>query len=201
MPPRVELLLFDLGGVLIDFSGPRELGRFLRTPATPEDILNRWTSCPHTDAFESGRLTAREWAERFVRDWDLTIEPDAFLREFRTFSRCVLPGARELLASLRPRYRLAALSNSNEIHWDRNTHELRIIELFEFAIASHEVGLCKPHRAIYDLAVARSGIPAEAIAFFDDRQENVDAAQSVGMRAFRTVGVEALRQCVTNSVF
>ena len=33
----LELLLFDLGGVLIDFSGPRELGQFLRAPSTRSD--------------------------------------------------------------------------------------------------------------------------------------------------------------------
>ena len=105
--------------------------------------MQRWVQCPHTDEFECGKLTPGAWAEGFIKDWDVDLTPEAFLLTFTTWSRRVLPGAKELLEELRTRYRLAALSNSNELHWERNTHELRIIELFEFAISSHQVGLCK----------------------------------------------------------
>ncbi len=48
----------------------------------------------------------------------------------------LLPGARELLDTLRPRYRLAALSNSNAVHWDRNTMDLGVTGLFDAAFES-----------------------------------------------------------------
>ncbi len=190
---NVELLLFDLGGVLVDFSGPREIGQYLRTPSTPAEILARWVNCPHTDAFERGALSSKEWAARFVDDWGVTLEPEEFLKAFRTMTRRVLPGARELLDSLRPRFRLAALSNSNELHWDRNTKELKVLELFEFAISSHEVGLCKPDPAIYKVAIDRAGVAPEAIMFFDDLPANVEAACAVGIRGRHAKGVEGVR--------
>ena len=40
---KPELLLFDFGGVLVEFAGPKELGRHLRWSSTPEVILQRWT--------------------------------------------------------------------------------------------------------------------------------------------------------------
>jgi glucose-1-phosphatase len=196
MNPSIKLLLFDLGGVLIDFSGPRELGQYLRTPASPEAVLNRWVACPHTDAFEMGRLSPTVWAERFVRDWDVALEPGDFLRKFTTWSRCMLPGAKELLAELRPRYRLGALSNSNELHWDRNTNELRAIELFEFAISSHQVGLSKPNPEIFKVALDRAHLPADSVMFFDDLQANVAAATSIGIHARQVRGVDAVRACL-----
>lgn len=189
----IKLLLFDLGGVLVDFSGPREIGQYLRTASTPAEILARWVNCPHTDAFERGALSSKEWAARFVNDWGVTLEPEEFLKAFRTMTRRVLPGARELLDSLRPRFRLAALSNSNELHWDRNTNELKVLELFEFAISSHEVGLCKPDPAIYKVAIDRAGVAPDAIMFFDDLPANVEAACAVGMRGRQARGVEGVR--------
>jgi len=127
------------------------------------------------------------------QDWDVDLTPGEFLARFTTWSRRVLPGARELLEELRGRYRLAALSNSNELHWERNTNELRIIELFEFAISSHQVGLCKPDPAIYRMAVERANVTSpDAIAFFDDLAANVEAARSVGLRAYHVRGVEEL---------
>ena len=190
---NVQLLLFDLGGVLVDFSGPREIGQYLRTALTPAEILARWVNCPHTDAFERGALSSKEWAARFVNDWGVTLEPEEFLKAFRTMTRRVLPGARELLDSLRPRFRLAALSNSNELHWDRNTNELKVLELFEFAISSHEVGLCKPDPAIYKVAIDRAGVAPDAIMFFDDLPANVEAACAVGIRGRQAKGVEGVR--------
>lgn len=151
--------------------------------------------CPHTDEFERGQLTPAIWAERFVKDWEVDLPPGEFLKKFTTWSRRVLPGARELLEQLRPRYRLAALSNSNELHWERNTNELRIIELFEFAISSHQVGLCKPNPAIFELALARAHVsPPDAIVFFDDMEANVAAAESAGFRARQVRGVGELRE-------
>jgi HAD superfamily hydrolase (TIGR01509 family) len=158
-------------------------------------ILKRWVECPHTDEFERGRLTAAAWAERFITDWDVDLTPDEFLAKFTTWSRRVLPGAKELLEELRTRYRLGALSNSNELHWERNTHELRIIELFEFAISSHQVGLCKPHPDIYKVAIDRAKVSSpEAMVFFDDLATNVEAAKSAGMRAYQVRGVDQLRE-------
>ena len=196
MAPPITLMLFDLGGVLVDFSGPRELGQFLRTPSTPAEILKRWVSCPHTDAFERGLLSPQDWAERFVRDWDSTLEPDEFLKAFRMMSRCVLPGARELLDELRPRFRLAVLSNSNELHWERNANELKVLDLFEFAISSHQVGLCKPDPEIYKIALERAQLEPDAVMFFDDLAANVDAAASLGIRARQVHGVDGIREAL-----
>jgi putative hydrolase of the HAD superfamily len=196
MTARVKLLLFDLGGVLIDWAGPRELGQYLRTPSTQSEILQRWVECPHTDQFERGVLSPAEWAERFVDDWGVTLEPAEFLTVFRTWSRCVLPGARELLDSLRPRFRLAALSNSNTLHWDRNRNDLKVLELFEFAISSHEVGACKPDPAIFTVALERAVLPAEDVMFFDDLAANVEAACSLGIRGRQAKGVDGVRRCL-----
>jgi HAD superfamily hydrolase (TIGR01509 family) len=191
---KPELLLFDLGGVLVEFAGTKELGQHLRWPSTPDVILKRWVECPHTDEFERGQLSPAQWAERFTKDWEVNLTPDALLAKFTTWSRRVLPGARELLGELRARYRLAALSNSNELHWERNTNELKIIELFEFAISSHQVGLCKPHPDIYKVAIDRANVSSpEAIVFFDDLAANVEAAKSAGMRAHQVRGVDELR--------
>ena len=189
------MLLFDLGGVLVDFTGVRDIAALLSKPASRADIVERWSHCPVSYAFGVGEIGPAEFAQRFVRDWGITLEPEQFLREFRSWSRGFLSGARELLDTLRPRFRLGAVSNSNEVHWARNA-ELGVTQQFEFAVSSHQVGACKPDAAVYEAALQRAGIAPEAVAYFDDLQENVDAATELGMRAFRTEGVEAVRNCV-----
>ncbi len=194
MAIRTEVLLFDLGGVLVDYTGVRDVAGLLSVDASESEIRARWASCPHTEALVLGRLSPRDFAERFVRDWGIHMPPERFLLEFRSWSRSLLPGAAELLSSLRPRFRLAALSNSNELHWDRNTNDLGITGLFEMAISSHQVGLAKPDPEIFRIALDRLRVPAEAVMFFDDVDANVATALALGFRAFQVEGVEAVRE-------
>jgi len=193
MPTMVELLLFDLGGVLVEFSGVRDVAPLLRVEATESEIFEHWGSCPHTKAYCLGQLSREDFAERFIRDWGVDLPPERFLQEFRSWSKRLLPGAEELLAALRPRFRLAALSNSNELHWERNANDLGVNDLFEVAISSHEVGLGKPDPEIYRVALDRLRVSPDAVMFFDDVQANVVAASQLGMRAFQVNGVEGIR--------
>jgi HAD superfamily hydrolase (TIGR01509 family) len=186
---KTEVLLFDLGGVLVEFSGVRDIAPLLRVAASEPEIRARWSTCPHTEAFGLGALSREEFGERFVRDWGINLSPDRFLSEFRSWSRCLLPGATELLASLRPHFRLAALSNSNELHWDRNTHDLGITALFDVAISSHQVALSKPDPSFYRTALERLAVPPDAVMFFDDVADNV-----AGASTFQVDGVEGLRE-------
>ncbi len=192
----VQVLLFDLGGVLVDYTGVRDIAPLLRVSATENEIRRHFASCPHVGAYCTGRLDRMQFGEHMVRDWGLTVSAEQFLQEFRTWSRGLLPGAAELLSSLRPRFRLAALSNSNELHWERHTNDIGVTALFEVAISSHQVGAAKPDPAIYQEALARLGVPPEAIMFFDDSYANVVAASGLGMRAFQVEGIDALRHCL-----
>jgi putative hydrolase of the HAD superfamily len=91
---------------------------------------------------------------------------------------------------------LAALSNTNSLHWSRMREELSILEHFERAFASHELGLRKPSLEIYVHVLREMGMTPAETTFFDDTEANVEAARRVGMRAYRVEGVEALRACL-----
>jgi hypothetical protein len=92
-PTMVEVLLFDLGGVFVEFSGVQDVAPLLRVEATESEIRERWSRCPHTDAFCRGRLSREDFAEQFVRDWGVDLRPERFLQEFRSWSKTLLPGA------------------------------------------------------------------------------------------------------------
>ena len=133
-----------------------------------------------SEQFGLGKLSPEDFGNRFVKDWNLELPAEDFLREFQSWSKRLLPGAFELLTLLRPRFRLAALSNSNALHWERNTNDLGLTGLFEVAISSHQVGLYKPDPQIYLTALDRlaaghleAGYRAirEVVALFGNRDE------------------------------
>jgi HAD superfamily hydrolase (TIGR01509 family) len=66
--------------------------------------------------------------------------------------------------------------------------------MFEDWVASCDVGMRKPEPEIYQLVLERAGAkPSEAI-FVDDREEMVEGAQAVGMRALHFRGLETFVQ-------
>lgn len=189
----IDILLFDLGGVLVEFSGVRDLAVLLQGRLSESEIREQWSRYSPSEQFGLGKLSREDFGNRFVKDWNLELPPEDFLREFRSWSKRLFPGAVELLTLLRPRFRLAALSNSNELHWDRNTNDLGVTGLFEVAISSHQVGLCKPDPEIYLTALNRLRASPDSVMFFDDVPANVAAASALGIRAFQVEGVEGVR--------
>ena len=194
---HIAVVLFDLGGVLVEVSAFDSLQSLLTAPLDKAEIRKRLVASPLLRQFEVGALEPTDFANQFVDEWDLRVSPEDFLVEFRGWSRALLPGARELLASLRPRYRLAALSNSNQVHWERNTEVLGVTALFDAAFSSHQLGCHKPEPAIYREALRRLGVSADRVAFFDDFLPNVEGARDQGIAAFHVRGVEEL----THSLF
>ena len=192
-----ELLIFDLGGVLLEYSGIRDIHGVLSEQLTLERTRQLMQATSEIwSSFETGMLTPEEFGERFEAHWPLGVPRGVFLREFESWSRALYPGAAELLEELRAAYRLAALSNTNALHWRRNREVLGIPQLFERAFASHEVGLRKPAPEVYEHVLAEMGVRAADATFFDDVETNVEAARRLGMRAYRVEGVEALRACL-----
>lgn len=196
---KVKLLLFDLGGVIVDFTGLREVSALLAEPLSEEQVRSRWLESPSIRDFEVGELSPDEFARRFVVEWELRISPEEFLIRFEGWNRGLLPGAAELLAELGRAYRLAALSNSNELHWRRNRDVLGIQRLFEQALSSHELGLVKPDAGIYEAALARLGVAPSEVVFLDDNAPNVEGAAAVGIPAYLARGVEGIRAALTEA--
>ncbi len=90
----------------------------------------------------------------------------------------------EYARSLRPRYTTGIISNAwPEARASIGDHVND--SMFDDLIFSAEVGLVKPDRRIYELALDRLHVqPVEAI-FVDDISRNVEAAQAIGMTGIR----------------
>ena len=194
-PPHsrsIDVVLFDLGGVLIELGGAEELGRLVGEPSEDE-LWRRWLSCPWVRRFERGRCEAEEFSVGMIESWGIDLSPDAFLEAFTAWPKGLYPGAEELVAGLGRHVRTACLSNTNRLHteleWSSGSS---VSSLFDACFFSHEIGLVKPDREAFDHAVAGLASPAESILFLDDNQINVDAARAAGLRAERAKGpVEA----------
>ena len=195
---RPTAVIFDLGGVLIDwdprylyrqlFDDPDEMESFLVEVTTAEWNAHQDAGRPWAEAVEllvAEHPQRRELIQAFHRRW-----PEMLAGE--------IPGTVDVLADLRAAgVRLIALSNWSAETFPFARERFDFLGWFEEVVISGDVGVNKPDRRIFDHLVERFGIePAEAV-FIDDSSVNVDAAKALGFRAFRFTDAEALRRELT----
>ena len=76
MADDFDVLLFDLGGVLIDFAGFRELGHLLPAGVDRAEVRRRWIRSPMVQRFERAETSPREFACGVIRE-DLIVRVGA----------------------------------------------------------------------------------------------------------------------------
>lgn len=194
----VEIVLFDLGGVLLEVGGVAPM-RELSGIATDEELWARWLGCRWVQQLEAGRCTPDEFAAGVVSDWELAVTPPAFLATFGAWVNSPFPGAPELVAETGHAARIGCLSNTNAFQWDAHFGALPLIDAFEFRFLSFELGLVKPDPAIF--AAVAAGLPAapEQVLFLDDNAVNVAAAVDSGFAARHVRGVDEARRALVET--
>ncbi len=183
------LLLFDLGGVLLEIATFDRLNALLGACEPHAALKRRWLESPAVRRFESGETPPAEFAAAFIAEWRIGLSPEAFLAEFHAWSIGFYPQARETLRELRQTHRVACFSNSNVLHWEKFGG---FSDDFDVAIASHRLGALKPDDAAFVRALRLLGTEPSAVYFFDDSLPNIHAARRLGMRAFHVEGIGPL---------
>ncbi|MGI9352735.1 MAG: HAD family hydrolase [Rhizobiaceae bacterium] len=184
----VKTILFDLGGVLIDFQGLSDIGNYIPETLNADQIRAKWVSSPSLVAFEHGQITMAEFTPRFVEEWNLSLPPEEFGDLFSGWIKGPLPGMETLLKDLRPHFTLACLSNTNAEHWDGMISRCGLGELLDAQFASHLIGKMKPQKECFEYVCDAMALNPEQILFFDDGMENVDGAREAGLHAFQAKG-------------
>ena len=77
-----------------------------------EALWARWLSCRWVRRFEAGRCTPEEFAAGMVADWELELEPAAFLEEFGGWPEPPFEGALELVDAVQATVPAAASSRT-----------------------------------------------------------------------------------------
>jgi len=194
--PAVSAVVFDLGGVLIDWD-PRYLYRSLF--GGDEAAMERFLATVCTPEWNRGQDAGRPWSEAIASLVAEHPEHADLIRAFwdrwpETLGDAIDPTV-DVLAELRAAgIPLYALSN-----WSAETFPIArprypFLDWFDGIVISGEVGAAKPDPRIYQALVERHGLDPASLAFVDDVPANVAAAESLGMRGLTFTSAAALRQ-------
>jgi putative hydrolase of the HAD superfamily len=196
----IEVILFDLGNVILPFNHyqiAEKLSQFVqrRKFQDPQKIFSYLFDSEKglINRFDVGKVSSPEFFQSIKENLNLSISFDEFLPlwndifiEDQEVSRIIL--------SLKERWRLGLLSNTDPLHFDFILSKFPIIRTFEKWILSYEVGFKKPAVEIFQKAIEWASVEPRKILFIDDMKGHVEAAISLGMQGIHFVSAQWLRE-------
>jgi HAD superfamily hydrolase (TIGR01509 family) len=180
----IRCVVSDLGKVILFFDNHiffRKMAEYC--PYSPQDIAERVHG--HMDLirfFDTGKIGPADFYREVIRNLNATVEEDIFFHIYcDVFS--INPPVLDLLISIKPRYKLILLSNTDVKRFGFIKKKFPEILIFDDYILSYEVGYMKPHPGIYRETLKKGQIQAAECVFLDDLPVNILGARKAGMKA------------------
>lgn len=177
------LLLFDLGGVVVDWSGIVELAAL--SGQSVDAAAAQFASSPIATGYERGEVDDNTFTAHMIESFNLPYSPAQFKLQWRMWVGEPFDDVIPTIKALGTRFTTACLSNTNAMHWDHLAGYVDVDTLFHHSFASHQIGAIKPEPRAFDIVCERTGFAAKDIVFFDDSQINIDAARAYGITAHK----------------
>lgn len=191
MKDKIENIVFDFGGVLIDLDFNRLLKAFKRIGFNDiESQLQTYERGGIFQKYELGEMTADEF-RMAIRDKSNVTLTDSDIDDLWNLMLVKIPAEKlDFILSLRNNYNVYLLSNTNSIHWDYacknsfNYKGLGIKDFFIRTFLSYEMHLAKPDKAIYERMLCEAELIPENTLFIDDSEINCTVAKQLGIQVY-----------------
>jgi 2-haloacid dehalogenase len=184
MMTKRSIVIFDLGGVLIDWD-PRHLYR--RLFQDDEAEMERFLTEVCNPDWNKRQDAGRPFAEAEAALIEQFPEHEALIRAWRKGFQEMIPGALEevvtILTELKERgVPLYALSNWSAETFAEMPARFPFLAWFHDIVVSGHERVIKPDPQIYRILLERTGIAPKSAVFIDDSPPNAAAAEALGMR-------------------
>ena len=196
----IEVIFFDLGNVILPFNNyqiAEKLFRFSqkREFQDPEKIFSYLFDLEKgvINDFDMGRVSPSEFFQSIKKSLGLSIAFEKFIPIW-TDIFIENQEVSEIILSLKGKWRLGLLSNTDPLHFQYIVSTFPIVSTLEKWILSYEVGFKKPDARIFQRAMEWASVEPEKILFIDDTKGHVEAAISLGMQGIHFISATKLRE-------
>lgn len=190
----IKNLIFDFGGVLTTINTNQAIERFKALGLKDaENYLNSYKQTGIFYQLENGDICAEAFIAELSKLCNRHISYDEALNAWMGFIVNVQNDLLEYLQTLRGRYRLGVLSNTNPFlqGWARSSNFTKVgkslDDYFDELYLSYLMKCSKPGKDIY-LKMLKDGkmLPEETL-FVDDGAKNVEAAEALGIKTLKAI--------------
>jgi putative hydrolase of the HAD superfamily len=182
----IRNVVFDVGGVLLEWNPPRVIARLFPDLATQAVIRARMFEHADWHEFDRGTLSESAAADHFAKASGLTADDTRALIRATRESLSPIAGTIQIVEELAAAgVHLYLLSNMPVSTFEYLVQHHKFFGLFKHLVISGAILLVKPEPAIYKHLVEQTGIvPGESV-FIDDLLKNVVAARECGFHAIQ----------------
>jgi FMN phosphatase YigB (HAD superfamily) len=199
-PSPIEVILFDLGNVILPFSHyqiAEKLSRFSQKKEfqDPQRIFSYLFDFKKgvINHFDVGKVSPSEFFRSVKEHLDLSLSFEEFLPiwndifvEDQEVSKIIL--------SLKGGWKLGLLSNTDPLHFNYILAKFPVLQIFEKWILSYEVGYKKPAVEIFQKAIEWASVEPAKILLIDDMKKHIEVAISLGMQGIHFTSAQQLKE-------
>ena len=184
----IKVLLFDLGGVVIDIDPMKSISKLKKISskeATEFKELDYRYETFNSDlsklffAYEKGEISDQSFRNGLRRAGNIDLDDEKIDEIWNLVIVKINSDILELILQLKSKYSIMILSNTNSIHRNYfnklcvDLHQKTFENLFDDVFYSFKLKCRKPDIEIYEKVVEKSKYLPSEIIFFDDMIENL----------------------------
>ena len=189
---EIQVIIFDLGNVVIEIDFSRVISEWQKFSGKNKiDVSKNSILGSVNEKYERGELSTSQFIESLKKELNLDITDEQLLEGWNKIFVGEILGIRDVIDRVVSKYPLYIFSNTSISHaevWSIEYSEL--LKHFQKIFTSFELGMRKPEKESFLEVSTKIGVIPEKILFFDDTEENIIAANELGMKAVKVNGIQ-----------
>jgi 2-haloacid dehalogenase len=192
---RITAVVFDIGGVLIDWNREHLYRKLIADPDRRQEFLSTICTMEWNHEMDEGRSVPEAVASLAVAHPDHAALVDAWWSRWPEMLGGEIPGTRSVAETLaRSGWSLYAITNWSADTWPYGVQQYPFLEgLFEGIVVSGHEQVAKPDPRLFEILNERYGLDPKTTIFIDDSPVNIETADDIGYITHRFTTADRLR--------
>lgn len=183
----IKFVIFDVGGILFQKGPPRLAVKLAR------DILGNLSNKGEVEyekkrlSMQTGRVNTRDFFLYLIKKYSLKKTIDQIENGWLSvYKKYAFPckSIVDLIRILKNKYKVVGFSNTIDLHGEYNK-KVGNYDILDKVFLSYEMGFRKPDREAYEFVLNSLRAKPEECLFIDDREENIVAAEGLGIKSIK----------------
>lgn len=188
----IKAVIFDLNGIFIQ--SPNLSDRFQEKFGVPlekflpalKDVMSKIRKPKAGDAFI--------YWEPYLKNWGVGLTKEEFF-DFWFSAEKEIPELVELAKQIKHRgLKLFILSNNFAERADYYKKNFNFLKIFDKVYYSWQTGFVKPDPDAFKNLLSENNLKPEECVYFDNSKENIEAANSLGIKVILFEGLDSIRK-------
>lgn len=189
----IKNIIFDVGDVLLEYRWKD----MLKDYGLPDDEAYKVGKLMFNDnlwhEFDLANMTHDEIVGQYLKNYPDYAEVMQWFMTHGELMHVKREDVWEKAQKLKEKgYGIYILSNYSQELFEKHTKDAPFISLADGVVVSYQIHITKPDEKIYQYLLDKYNLKAEECIFFDDREENTEAARKLGIEAVTVTSKEFL---------